>query len=147
MKFLIVNGDDFALTPGVNAGIARAVAQGIVRSATLMVHQPAGATAADFARSHPAVGLGLYIDLWDSVPQGDDLGRVYQRCDKELAAVEGELGAQVDRVFELVGRARPSRQPPTCPLPRGRRPGRAAIDPEPGRPLQISTKLLGTFPW
>ena len=105
MKYLIVTADDFGLTPGINAGIAQAFEHGIVRSASLMVRQPAAVAAADYACAHPALALGLHLDLWDSVPEGQDWRRVYQRCDEEPAAIERELRAQIARFVALVGRA------------------------------------------
>ena len=37
---LIVNADDFGLTPGVNYGIIEAFKYGILTSTTLMINQP-----------------------------------------------------------------------------------------------------------
>ena len=57
MKYLIVNADDFGLTPGINAGIVTAHEQGIVSSTTLMVHGAAAEEAAAWARARPALGV------------------------------------------------------------------------------------------
>ena len=104
MKQLIVNADDFGLTPGINAGVAMAFEQGIVRSASLMVRQPAAKAAAQYARAHPALGVGLHLDLWESVPEGDGWHRLYQHCAEEPAAIAAELRAQLARFVELLGR-------------------------------------------
>ena len=45
-RSLIVNADDFGLSPGVNAGVARTHEEGILTSASLMVRRPAAAAAA-----------------------------------------------------------------------------------------------------
>ncbi len=105
MKHLIVNADDFGLTPGINAGIVQAFELGIVRSTSLMVRQPAAEAAARYARAHPALGVGLHLDLWDSVPEGDSWRRVYQHCAEEPAAIAAELRAQLARFVALLGRA------------------------------------------
>jgi predicted glycoside hydrolase/deacetylase ChbG (UPF0249 family) len=60
---LIVNADDFGQSPGVNRGIITAHEQGIVTSASLMVRWPAAREAADYARAHPSLGVGLHVDL------------------------------------------------------------------------------------
>ena len=62
-RHLIVNADDFGLSAGVNRGIVEAYDNGIVTSASLMVHKPAAAQAAALARSRPSLGLGLHIDI------------------------------------------------------------------------------------
>jgi predicted glycoside hydrolase/deacetylase ChbG (UPF0249 family) len=105
MKQLIVNADDFGLTPGINAGIVQAFEQGIVRSTSLMVRQPAAAAAAQYARAHPALGVGLHLDLWESVPEGGGWRRLYQHCAEEPAAIGAELRAQLSRFVTLLGRA------------------------------------------
>ena len=104
MKHLIVNADDFGLSAGVNAGIVQAFEHGIVRSASLMVRQPAAEEAARYARAHPGLGVGIHLDLWESIPDGDEWRRLYQHCADEPAAIAAELRAQVDRFVALVGR-------------------------------------------
>jgi predicted glycoside hydrolase/deacetylase ChbG (UPF0249 family) len=104
MKQLIVNADDFGLTSGVNAGIVQAFEQGIVRSTSLMVRQPAAEAAAQYARAHPALGVGLHLDLWESVHEGDDWRRLYQHCADDPVAIAAELRAQLARFIALVGR-------------------------------------------
>jgi predicted glycoside hydrolase/deacetylase ChbG (UPF0249 family) len=93
MKHLIVNGDDFGASRGVNRGILEAHARGILTSASLMVNMPASAQAAAFARARPNLSLGLHADL-DSIARraGLEEGR-------------SELYRQADRFYTLVGRA------------------------------------------
>ena len=50
-RILIVNADDFGLSAGVNCGIAEAHDEGIVTSASLMVHMPAAAEAVTLVRN------------------------------------------------------------------------------------------------
>ena len=61
-RFLIVNADDFGLTPGVNRGIAQVHEQGLLMSASLLVRHPAAGQAADYARAHPKLSVGLHFD-------------------------------------------------------------------------------------
>jgi predicted glycoside hydrolase/deacetylase ChbG (UPF0249 family) len=103
-RLLIVNADDFGLSSGVNAGIIRCFEQGVVRSASLMVCHAAARQAADYARAHPALGLGLHIDLEEQVPLGDAWVRLYARCAGDAAAVEGEVRRQLQCFCDLVGR-------------------------------------------
>lgn len=63
MKWLVVTGDDFGLTRGVNLGIVEAHHTGILTSASLMVNRPAGAEAADLARECPGLSVGLHLEL------------------------------------------------------------------------------------
>jgi hopanoid biosynthesis associated protein HpnK len=60
---LIVSGDDFGAGPETNAGILRAHSQGILTSASLMVHGDAVDEAVDIARSHPTLAVGLHLVL------------------------------------------------------------------------------------
>jgi predicted glycoside hydrolase/deacetylase ChbG (UPF0249 family) len=105
LKHLIVNADDFGLTEGVNAGIVQAFEKGIVRSTSLMVRQSAAEQAAQYARTHPELGVGLHLDLWESISEGDDWRRLYQHCAEESAAIVAELHGQFARFVDLVGRA------------------------------------------
>jgi chitin disaccharide deacetylase len=68
---LIINADDFGLTPGVNRAIAELHDAGIVTSATLMANGPAFDDAVALARSRPALGIGCHIVLVDGTPVSD----------------------------------------------------------------------------
>jgi predicted glycoside hydrolase/deacetylase ChbG (UPF0249 family) len=63
MKYLIVNGDDFGASPGINRGIVEAHRRGILTSTSLMVDMPASAEAARLSRDLPRLSVGLHVDL------------------------------------------------------------------------------------
>lgn len=67
MRYLIVNGDDFGMSHGVNRGIVEAHRRGILTSTSLMVNRPAAEPAAALARATPALSVGLHLEL-ESVP-------------------------------------------------------------------------------
>ncbi len=103
-RVLIVNADDFGLSRGVNQGIARAHENGVVTSASLMVRRPAAPEAADYARTHPRLGLGLHFDIAEWKFVGDTwipLYEVVPASDADL--VEREAWAQVAKFRALVG--------------------------------------------
>ena len=60
---LIVNADDFGLSPSVNAAVLRAHREGILTSASLMVSEPGFAEAVGLARTNPRLGVGLHLTL------------------------------------------------------------------------------------
>ena len=65
---LIVNADDFGLTPGINRAIAELHAAGALTSATLMTNGLAFDDAVTIAHAHPTLGIGCHIVLTDGVP-------------------------------------------------------------------------------
>ena len=65
---LILNADDFGLTPGINRAIAELHSAGALTSATLMANGPAFPDAIRIARSQPSLGIGCHIVLTDGVP-------------------------------------------------------------------------------
>ncbi len=71
MRRLIVNADDFGLTPGVNRAILEAHRQGIVTSATLMANSSAFSEAVALAKSAPGLSVGCHIVLVDGSPISD----------------------------------------------------------------------------
>lgn len=103
-RALIVNADDFGQSVGINAGVARGHEQGIVTSASLMVRWPASAAAADYARAHPELSVGLHIDFGEWAYRDNDWVPMYQvltdthpdtvadEVDRQLAAFEALLG-------------------------------------------------------
>ena len=68
MKQLIVNADDFGLTPGVNRAIIECHTRGIVTSATLMANSPAFDDAVLLVRENPSLGAGLHFNITEGRP-------------------------------------------------------------------------------
>lgn len=60
---LIVNADDFGLSPSVNEAVVRAHRDGILTSASLMVNEPGFDEAVRFAKDNPDLGVGLHLTL------------------------------------------------------------------------------------
>ncbi len=94
MKWLIVTGDDFGASCGINRGILEAHRAGILTSASLLVNRPASAEAAALARACPALSLGLHLEL-----DAADPVRAAAECRRQLARFEelaGILPTHVD---------------------------------------------------
>jgi chitin disaccharide deacetylase len=68
VRRLIINADDFGLTPGVNRAILEAHQHGVVTSATLMANGQAFTEAIGLARSSPGLGVGCHVVLVDGSP-------------------------------------------------------------------------------
>lgn len=122
MKRLIVNADDFGLSPEVNAGVIRAHRDGILGSASLMVAEHASKAAAELARQNPALDVGLHavacrgrslLDASHLRGAVDASGRFLENpvlagmryfFDRSMRTkMTDELRAQVERHLELVG--------------------------------------------
>jgi chitin disaccharide deacetylase len=104
-RHLIVNADDFGLSPGVNRGIIEAHERGIVTSASLMVRWAAAEEAATYARAHPSFGVGLHVDLGEWEPgQSGWLAR-YEVVDcSDPHAITDEVAKQLAAFRSLTGR-------------------------------------------
>jgi hopanoid biosynthesis associated protein HpnK len=63
MKELILNADDFGLTPGIDEGIIRAHRDGTLTSTTLMANAEAFGDAVALARANPTLGVGCHLVL------------------------------------------------------------------------------------
>ena len=68
MRNLIVNADDLGWTEGVNRGIAEAHRNGIVTSASLLANGAAFASGVELARTMPALGVGVHLNLSEGEP-------------------------------------------------------------------------------
>jgi len=68
VRRLIINADDFGLTPGVNRAIVKAHTGGVVTSATLMACAAAFEDAVAAARAHPSLRVGCHVVLTDGTP-------------------------------------------------------------------------------
>lgn len=120
-KALIVNADDFGWSTGVNRGIVESHRSGILTSTTAMVTFPAFAEAAELARTVPALGVGLHLNVVHGPPVSDPstvpslLGRdgwfpgagvmARRLLGGQIVASEldRELSAQLDRYRAVMG--------------------------------------------
>jgi chitin disaccharide deacetylase len=119
-KYLIVNADDYAMSPGISRGILEAHFRGVVTSTSALVNTAGAAAALAAARTAaPALGLGLHVNLsfgWPVLPPravpslvGDEGGFLSERrlldAMKCFRAddVRREVEAQFARFVELVG--------------------------------------------
>jgi predicted glycoside hydrolase/deacetylase ChbG (UPF0249 family) len=104
MKYLIVNADDFGQSPGVNRGVALCHDAGILTSASLMVRWPAAREAADYAAAHPALAVGLHVDLGEWACEGDRWFPLYDVVPLDDGrAVRGEVERQLTVFRTLMG--------------------------------------------
>jgi predicted glycoside hydrolase/deacetylase ChbG (UPF0249 family) len=105
LRYVIVNADDFGQTSGINRGVIETVECGIVTSASLMVRWAAAGEAAAYARRHPALSVGLHVDLGEWYYGHGEWIALYERVDRRNGdAVESEIQQQLDRCCELLGR-------------------------------------------
>jgi predicted glycoside hydrolase/deacetylase ChbG (UPF0249 family) len=103
-RLLVVNADDFGLSPGVNEGVVRGHREGIVTSASLMVDGPAAAAAAALARDNPRLSVGLHVDVGEWAFRDGGWVPVYQRAADDPDAVAAEVRRQLAVFRSLLGR-------------------------------------------
>ncbi len=96
MKYLIVNGDDFGASRGINRGIIEAHRCGILTSTSLIVTTPWSEEAALQSRAIPALSVGLHVHLAQEPELHADL--------VDGDSVRAELQRQFFRFQELMGR-------------------------------------------
>src|ERR1700722_8738218 len=63
VRRLIVNADDFGLSPSVNEAVIRAHREGILTSVSLMVNEPGFDEAVKLAKENLKLGVGLHLTL------------------------------------------------------------------------------------
>jgi hopanoid biosynthesis associated protein HpnK len=68
VRRLIINADDFGLTPGVNRAIVEGHGQGVITSTTLMACAAAFDEAVALARTTPSLRVGCHTVLTDGAP-------------------------------------------------------------------------------
>jgi chitin disaccharide deacetylase len=103
-RYLIVNADDFGLSPGVNRGIIECAERGILTSASLMVRWPAAAEAAAYGNHNRNISIGLHVDLGEWILRNGKWELLYKVVDAEdKKAVETEITHQLAEFRRLVG--------------------------------------------
>jgi len=88
VKYVIVNGDDFGASRGINRGIVEAHERGILTSTSLLVDRPASAAAAALGREHAGLSVGLHLELDAVAPE-----RAAAECERQLARFLELIGA------------------------------------------------------
>lgn len=113
MRHLIINADDLGYDPAVDRGLLRAMREGVVSSATLMVNTAFSREAARAARGR---AVGLHLNLARGAPVSERFPRslLHEGAFSELRAsalpatvVEDEARAQLALAEKLLG-ARPT---------------------------------------
>jgi hopanoid biosynthesis associated protein HpnK len=102
---LIVNADDFGLTPGVNRAIVELHEAGVLTSATLMAKAGATSEAIAMARATPTLGVGCHVVLVDGDPVLPP-AEVTSLIDQKTGRFPVSLGVFLTRLF--TGRIRPA---------------------------------------
>jgi chitin disaccharide deacetylase len=104
-RVLVVNADDFGLAHGVNRGVARAYEHGVVTSTSLMVRGAAAVDAGRYARSRPALAVGLHVDLGEWSYRDGSWVPEYAVVDlDDERVVSCEIAAQLAKFAALTGR-------------------------------------------
>jgi predicted glycoside hydrolase/deacetylase ChbG (UPF0249 family) len=120
LRRLVVNADDFGLTPGVSRGIIKAHREGIVTSTSVMINIPYAEESLRLAQKEaPDLDIGLHLNLTagrpisppDAIPDlvtssGDflDLDALLDRIESvDLTQVRREFTAQIERFREIMG--------------------------------------------
>jgi hopanoid biosynthesis associated protein HpnK len=102
---LIVNGDDYGLSHGINRAIIRAHRDGILTSASLMVNENATDNAVRQAGENPRLAVGLHLTLVrgkSSLKPSETIGLVNQRFEF------GNSPTLVGMKYFFSGKIRPS---------------------------------------
>jgi chitin disaccharide deacetylase len=94
MRTLIVNGDDFGASHGVNLGIVEAHRRGVLTSASLMVDPTPSAEAARLSSENPELGVGLHVVIpaLNGAPVRPEIERQLQR----FTELTGRLPTHID---------------------------------------------------
>lgn len=94
VRQLIVNADDFGLTPGVNRAIVELAGAGCLTSATMMARASATDEAIALAAKTPELGVGCHVVLVDGSPCLDkNSGRKRNLIDDATGNFHPSLGS------------------------------------------------------
>ena len=111
-RYVVVNADDFGMSPAVNHGIVQAFEKGLISSATVMVNMPAFEEACELVHQHNwQRSIGLHLNLTSGKPLTAGMVGCHRFCDpeghwrprrkviwttrKEALALKAEIRAQV----------------------------------------------------
>jgi len=96
---LVITGDDFGLSPRVNAEIERYHRAGALHQASLMVRAPHVEEAIAIARRNPALRVGLHLVICEDSPAWNGLRLAI--CPRQHDALRAEIEGQFERFLGL----------------------------------------------
>jgi chitin disaccharide deacetylase len=91
MKWLIVNGDDFGASRGINSGIMEAHQRGILTSTSLIVNAPWSEEAALLSHTAPDLSVGLHVNLAADDSDYTELQRQFYRFQELMGRLPTHL--------------------------------------------------------
>lgn len=97
MKYLIVNGDDFGASRGINRAIVELHELGVLTSTSLMIATAAADDALELARAAPGLSVGLHVEL-----TREDGAEIVDFSDP--VACSAAIQGQIDEFLERFGR-------------------------------------------
>lgn len=120
MKYLIIEADDFGLTPGINRAIRETIAAGIVSSTSVCMNGPCCGEAKDLQTKNSKISIGIHLNISIGKPLSYP-GQIRTLVNPDtqqfwnekvlihkiikgriqLSEVEKELSAQVEKALEL----------------------------------------------
>lgn len=111
---LIMNGDDFGITRGVNAAMIDCFSKGYLSSTSMMVNMPAAKEASELMKACPKLSVGIHLNLTVGKPLTDcpSLVKADGTFNKnmlkdssmvDVKEMECELRAQMERFIALTG--------------------------------------------
>lgn len=112
---LILNGDDFGISHGVNLAMIDCFKDGVMTSCSMMTNMPYAKEAAQLMKLYPDLSVGIHFNLTVGKPLTPNLktlvkedgtfnkGNLKDSKNVDPTEIEIELQAQMDRFIELCG--------------------------------------------
>ena len=112
---LILNGDDFGISRGVNAAMIDCFKHGVLSSTSMMTNMPAAKEASELMKLYPDLSVGIHFNLTVGKPLTSNLktllkedgtfnkGMLKESSHVDPEEIRTELQAQFDRFIELTG--------------------------------------------
>jgi predicted glycoside hydrolase/deacetylase ChbG (UPF0249 family) len=95
VKYLIINGDDFGASRGINRAILELYELGVLTSTSLMIGMPATADAVRLAKDAAGLGVGLHVTLTEedgaALLDFDDAARCSEAIEVQIDAFSAAL--------------------------------------------------------
>lgn len=102
MVKVILNGDDFGFSKGVNRGIIDSFEKGILTSTSVMVNRPFASEAKDLAGVEN-ISVGLHLDLTEESPW-ERWGKILYILTWPESKIRHKFEKQIDKFTNIVGR-------------------------------------------